>query len=102
MLDHGGEEVEDFRVPRILRIRLVIVDQKLERRQEVLVENCISLISFLENICLHEFEYVSPHCFHRLKHRVVIRLLIDHSVRDLLAVKVIDLQQVLEDVPQVV
>ena len=67
-----------------------------------MVENLVAFISFLENICLHEFEYVSPHCLHRFKHRVVIGLLIDDSVRDLLTVNVIDLQQVLEDVLQVV
>ena len=69
-----------FWVTSILCIHLVVVNQKLQRRQELLVENCVGLVSFLENICLHEFKYVSPHCLHRFEHGVVISLLVDHSV----------------------
>ena len=39
MLHHRGEEVEYFRVARILRIRLEVVNQQFQRGQELRVKD---------------------------------------------------------------
>lgn len=55
VLDHCGEQVQNFGVTSILSVRFVIVDEQLELRQELLVEDCIGLVLLFENVGLDEF-----------------------------------------------
>lgn len=77
MFDHGGEEVEHFWVARVLRIRLVVVNEQLERGQELLVEDCVALVRLLQYVGLDKLEDVAPHGLHWFDHGVVLRLLAD-------------------------
>ena len=63
--------MQDFGIAGILGIRLVIIDEQLELRQELLVEDCVRLVLLFEYVGLDQLQNVSPHCFHRLYHRVV-------------------------------
>lgn len=102
VLDHCGEQVQNFGVTSILSVRFVIVDEQLELRQELLVEDCIGLVLLFENVGLDEFKNVSSHSFHRLDHWVVQRILADHSLRDLLRVEVVDFEKVTKNIPEVI
>ena len=102
MLDHGGEEMEHFRVSRVLRICFVVVDKQLERRQELLVENSERFVLLFQDVSLDQLENVSSDGLHRFDHGVVLGLLADHGIAHLLAIKIVDFEQVLKYVLEVV
>lgn len=54
MLDHGGEEMEDLGIAGILRICLVVVDEQLQRGQELLIKDQVLFIVLFENVGLNE------------------------------------------------
>ena len=76
MLDHGREEVQDLWVASIVRVRLVVIDQKLKLRQELLVEDSVSLILLLQDVGLDQLENVASDSLHRFEHRDVACVLV--------------------------
>ena len=59
-----------------------------------MVENCVRLVLFFENVGLDKLQDVSSHSFHRLDHRVVLGIVADDGRRYLLRVQVVDLEQI--------
>ena len=57
-----------------------------------MVKDSVSLILLLENVGLYQFEDVSAHCLHWLDHGIVLGLVVYDSVRNLLAVEIINLE----------
>lgn len=80
MFDHRGEEKKDFGVASVLRCRLVVVDEKFETRQELLVKDSEVLVFLLEDVGLDQFEDVSANGFHWLHHGVVLGLVADDGI----------------------
>ena len=63
--------MQDFGIAGILGIRLVIIDEQLELRQELLVKDGVRLVLLFEDVGLDQLQNVPPHSLHRLYHRVV-------------------------------
>ena len=57
-----------------------------------MVKDSVSLILLLENVGLYQFEDVSAHCLHWLDHGIVLGLVVYDSVRNLLAVEIVNLE----------
>ena len=68
----------------------------------MLVKDGVRLVCFFQDVGLDQFEDVASDSLHRFDHWVVLGLLADDSIAHMLAVEVVDLEQVLEDVLQIV
>lgn len=100
MLHHRGEKKKHLWVSCEHVSILVVFDQELQLRQEVLRESRILRVTLFLNVDLNQLQYIPTKGLHRLDKRIGLLVHTD-QLRNLLGVDVVNLKQIIEDVPQV-